>query len=164
MLLSRIMVFGYSQFFVKDSEVTDFAFQWTDSNMEQGFARQDSVVSFRTISDFGKANLRLMLGTYSPEISYDRVIAVPFRLKSDKLQVFGPEESGLIESIIVEPGNYRLVAAQKLLGMIAEIHELQIDLFLKKTECLSKSSEILIRDEKLNPAETLKEFTEIEIV
>lgn len=154
------MVFGYNQFIVLDSAVSNAAFQWTDDNMNQGFARQDSVVSFVTLTQYGKADLRVFLSEYTHDAYYERVIAVPFYSVSGKLVVEGPEESGLMKPVEIPKGNYFLFAAQKKVGDDSLRCFLGIDLFLER-QGNRNDCQIIKADSLLKPPKTLIQHTSI---
>lgn len=169
-LSSRKLIFGYGQFIVTDAQISNCAFLWSEENMNQGFARQESVASFVTLEQFGVANLTVFLGSYPTVFlggypsgkKHERVIAVPFNLVSGSLLIEGPEEAGLIEPLKVAKGAYRLVSAQTLLSAANDEEPvLALDLYLEKKEKLPDSSTIIIQDKQLNPSFPLLEFTAI---
>jgi hypothetical protein len=120
---------------------------WTDAHSAQGFARRDSTVNFSMPLECGHANVSASRSSYRPSEKYDRVIAVPFLVTSGTVVVEGPEETNPERSIALPPGNYRLVAAQRVTGNQEET----IDLFFEPlTKPLDRSA-ILLADGALHP-------------
>lgn len=82
-----------------------------------------------------------------------RVIAVPFLVTSGKVIVEGPEETMPERNVTLPPGNYRLIAAQRVTGEDEEAIDLFFELLSKPLE----RSAILVADDKLNPPALLVE-------
>lgn len=87
----------------------------------------------------------------------ERGISVPFFSPSGKVFIEGPDENS-VNFIIIEPGHYQLTAAQKA---NYENETLSIRLYFKKVEIPVIKSEILVRDEQLNPPQQLLETTDV---
>jgi hypothetical protein len=113
-------------------------------------------VAFGTLLEYGKARVEVVVRTYQPRDIYERVIAVPFAVVSGKIIVDGPEETetGRERNFTLPPGNYRLVAAQRVTGDEAEA----IDLFF---ESVSAPLAILVADSALNPPTPLLETAQV---
>jgi hypothetical protein len=126
---------------------------WTEEHSRQGFARRDSAVCFSTPLEFGHADIAVWFRAYEPHEDYQRVISVPFLVTSGRINVEGPEETKPERSIELPPGNYRLVAAQRVTGDEEEV----IDLFFESLRNPLECSSILVSDEALNPPATLIE-------
>ncbi|MCI0561050.1 MAG: hypothetical protein MN733_21395 [Nitrososphaera sp.] len=88
---------------------------------------------------------------------HERVIAVPFFSPSGKVVVKGPEELPSDRRLVLEPGHYRLVAAQRV---VSEDEE-QIDFYFQQLDKLAPCSEILVADDDLDPPVELLEEAEI---
>jgi hypothetical protein len=157
-LLSRFY-FSYNQFMVYDASVRLPGCDWTDEHSAQGFARRESTVNFGTILEFGRADLVVTCGAYQPREEYQRVIAVPFRVTSGNVIVEGPEEIETERKIELQPGNYRLIAAQRVTADFGEEKEEgeSIDLFFELLPKPLERSAILVGDEGLNPPASLVE-------
>lgn len=126
---------------------------WTDQHTAQGFARRESTVNFNTPVEFGYADVTVSRSSCEPREENDRVIAVPFRVASGKVVVEGPEETTPERSFELPPGDYRLVAAQRV---IADDEE-SIELFFEPLAKPLQHSVVLVADEGLNPPVSLLE-------
>lgn len=151
--LSPRLYFSYSQFMVYDQSVQLPGCAWTDEHSAQGFARRESTVNFNTLLEFGYADVTVRRSAYQPSAEHDRVIAVPFRVASGEVLVEGPEEMDVERAFTLPPGNYRLVAAQRVTGDEEEV----IDLFFEPLAELLERSAILLADDALNPPTPLLE-------
>ena len=101
---------------------------WTEDHSAQGFARRESTVNFGTPLEFGYADVAVSRGKYQSRGEYMRVIAVPFLVASGRVIVCGPEElNDQKRPFDLSPGNYRLIAAQRIMGDEEEA----IDLFFE---------------------------------
>src|SRR5213596_1432845 len=105
------LYFSYSQFFVYDESIQMPACDWTKAHSDQGFARREATVAFGTLLEFGRAKVVVVIGPYQPCEEFERVIAVPFAVVSEKVIVDGPEETetGRQRNLTLPAGNYRLV-------------------------------------------------------
>jgi hypothetical protein len=151
--LSRRLYFSYSQFVVYDQSVELPGCAWTDAHSAQGFARRESTVCFNTPLQFGYADVTVRRSAYEPREEYERVIVVPFLVTSGKVIVDGPEESDVERSFALRPGNYRLVAAQRVTGDEEEAIDLFFELLTKPLE----RSAVLVAGQALNPPSPLIE-------
>lgn len=157
MLTKFRMYFSYNQFMVSDETIQFTGSAWTDAHYKQGFARRTSTVSFCTLLEFGHALIEVYLSPYIEKKSYERVIAVPFFSPSGRVVIEGPEDYPATHQLTLEPGHYRLIAAQQI---ISEDEE-QISLFFQPLQELHESSEILVADDELDPPDNLLEDAEI---
>ncbi len=148
--------FSYNQFLVYDSSVSSPGCIWTDTHVGQGFARRESVVCFSTILEFGNARLSVCLGPYSKSTNHERVISTPFNAPTGKVLIEGPEESNTNRHIELEPGCYKVTAAQKVVRGDEEI-----ELYFEKVIKPEEHSMIIIADEELDPPDELLEHAEI---
>lgn len=139
------MQFSYGHFFAYDQNESEPGSIWTDKHVSQGFVRRSESLGIGTLVQFGAANVRAFSGTPASVDAYDRVIAVPINLPSGILCIEGPEEYPIQRSVNVEPGTYRLIAAQSLVSET----ELSIDIFLEALAETTANSEILKADEAL---------------
>ncbi|MCI0527497.1 MAG: competence protein ComJ [Nitrospira sp.] len=158
MLVEFNMYFSYNQFMVSDETVKLPGCDWTDVHDKQGFARRLSTVSFLTILEFGTASVSVYLGPYVEREGYERVIAVPFFSPSGKVVIEGPENhpAPLEQRLRLQPGHYKLFAAQQVVDEDAEL----IELYFHWLDEPAEKSEILVADEELEPPETLLEKAE----
>jgi hypothetical protein len=108
--LSPRLYFSYGQFLVYDRDVKAPGCRWTDEHTSQGFARRESTVCFRTLLEFGYADVSYCEGPFQPEVEYERVIAVPFFVSSGTVVIDGPDEVSVGRTFTLPAGNYRLVA------------------------------------------------------
>lgn len=152
-----IMYFSYGQFMVFDQSVKLPGCDWTNEHSAQGFARRESTVCIRALSEFGQAVVRVLSVPYEAKNDHMRVIAVPFAVESGIVVIEGPEEISTGRTIQLPIGNYRLVVAQTMTGEEEEV----IDLFFEQVPQPLQRSEILVRDEELNPPSPLIEIAEI---
>lgn len=142
---------------VYDQSVQLPSCDWTDAHFDQGFARRESAASFRTLEDFGRADVRVMCGPYSPHASYRRVISTPFLIETGRVVIGGPEETLEERSLQLPAGSYRLTVCQSLVG--EELQE--IDLYFERLQRPLTRSEVLVQDEGLTPPATLVETARI---
>jgi hypothetical protein len=156
-LLEPPLYFSYSQFFVYDISVRTPGCVWTDLHVAQGFARRDSVVSFRTILEFGFAHVSYLQASAPPRNDYERVIAVPLSVTTGTVVVDGPEELAVGRSIVLPVGDYQIIAAQCVLDGKTEI----IDLFAEKLKLPLRHSRIIVADRGLNPPGELIETAKV---
>ncbi|MCI0527426.1 MAG: competence protein ComJ, partial [Nitrospira sp.] len=126
MLAEFNMYFSYSQFMVSDETVKVPACDWTEDHSKQGFARRLSTVCFGTILEFGTASVNVYLGPYVEREGYERVIAIPFFSPSGRVVVKGPENFTVPpeQRLSLQPGHYKLFAAQQVVDEDAELIEL----------------------------------------
>ena len=110
-LIETQIYFAYYQFMVFDEDIRLPASVPTDVHFNQGFARRESTVTYRTLIQFGLADLTVGRGPYVPRQPYIRVISVPFLVTSGNVLVEGPEENGNGCLIRIPPAHYRLTAA-----------------------------------------------------
>lgn len=158
MLITQFQLeFSYISFSVYDSDVRLPGNESTDDHFNQGFARRDSSVNFRTLLEFGLATVRIFDDDYIYDETDERVIRVPFDCPSGRVFVEGPEENQP-HAIIIEPSHYQLTAAQQA---NYDDESLFIRLYFFKVETPLVKSEILIKDEQLNPPSELLETAEI---
>lgn len=155
--LSPTLYFSYSQFMVYDQSVQLPGCAWTDEHSAQGFARRESTVNFNTPLEFGYADVSVSRSAYEPRPEYERVVAVPFLVTSGKVLVEGPEETDVERTFGLPPGNYRLVAAQRVTGDEEET----IDLFFEPLTKPMERSAILVADDALNPPTLLLETAKV---
>jgi hypothetical protein len=151
------MYFSYGQFMVFDKSVKLPASEWTETHFAQGFARRTNSICFRTLFEFGDADVSASRSTFVPRDDYVRVIAVPFHVESGTVVVGGPEEFDDERTLDLAPGHYRLVAAQAVAGEENEV----VDLFFEAVSRPLRSSEILVADEDLDPPSPLLEHAEV---
>ena len=153
------MYFSYSQFMVFDRGERRPECDWKDTHVDQGFARRDSTVSFGTLLEFGSATLNVYTAQYEPRDEYERVVAVPFRVRSGEVEIVGPEEDDIERRVRLTPGHYRLYAAQRVVTEDEEnmIMEEAIDLFFEPLSSPAEKSEIIVADAELNPPDELLE-------
>jgi hypothetical protein len=130
---------------------------WTDDHTAQGFARRESVVNFRTLLEFGYADVRVSRSLYQPQPGYQRIIAVPFLVVSGKVAVEGPEETSVERDFTLAPGYYRLVATQRAVGDNDEV----IDLYFEPHAESLEHSVILLADDELRPPTPLIETAKV---
>ncbi len=154
------MYFSYNQFLVFDVNVRLPGLSWDQENVDQGFARQGSNVAFLTLIQFGTADVRWEIGPYLPMESDARVIGVPFAVTSGTVRIQGPTEGRQGMVIEVEPGNYRLVAAQEVLSDEEGEESEAISLFFEPVAELPLTSEIIVADGDLKPTYPLTETAE----
>jgi Competence protein J (ComJ) len=150
-LMPRLYI-SYSQFSVYDRNVAAPGCLWTAQNSLQGFARRASTVSFGTICEYGDASVTWELGPFVSSSLHELVIAVPFVVARCELIVDGPEER--VKRLVELPiGDYRLVAAQRLIGEAEEA----IDLFFEKVAEPVTQSEILVAVYQIDVPDVLLE-------
>jgi hypothetical protein len=82
--------FAYNQIMVYDPTVSPGC-NWSDEHYAQGFVRREGVVCFRTLLQYGKAQVEIVRGRYVAS-DFARVIRCPLQLVSDSVWVVGPEE------------------------------------------------------------------------
>ena len=152
-LIKSDMYFSYNQFIIYDTNEKMPGCEWTDTHVNQGFARRESVVSFGTLLEFGTAKLRIYSGYPNSLNQYDRVIAVPFCVRSGKVNIEGPDEESDCRSIGLITGYYKLWCAQ----YNQEDETENIDLFFEVAEIPVQQSEILIADSVISPPAVLLE-------
>lgn len=148
------MYFSYGQFFVYDSSVKEPGLDWKEAHSRQGFARQETHVAFGTILEFGHALLRVFAGRMPPHDAFDRIVTVPLFVPSGVVHIDGVEEFEEVRTVNVEPGWYRLCAAQRVVESDAEETE-EIGLYFMAGRV--DESEVLVADEALDPPEPLLE-------
>ena len=126
---------------------------WTDEHYAQGFARRESTVNFSTLFEFGEADVAVTCRAYKSGEQYERVIEVPFRVTSGKVIVGGPEDVEDKRITELLSGDYRLTAAQRVIGDEEEAIDLFFELLSKPLE----RSTILVADKSLTIADPLSE-------
>ncbi len=158
MLISEFkLYFSYGQFMVYDESVSLPGCDWTPTHTDQGFARRESTVCFRTLLEFGNALVRVYRGPYIKSEDDERVITVPFNSPTGKVLIEGPEDDPGSHSVLLEPSPYQLFASQQAMGEDQEL----ISLYFHKLAEPISTSEILVADEDLNPPEQLIEDAQV---
>lgn len=155
--LSPRLYFSYNQFMVYDNSVQLPGCDWTDQHTAQGFARRNSTVNFATLIESGYADVSVFIGAYQASTPYDRSIIVPFLVTSGQIIVEGPEEAISERNFSLPPGNYRLVASQRVTANESEAIDLCFELLTKPLE----RSTILTADNALNPPTPLVETSAV---
>ncbi len=155
--LSPSLYFSYSQFMVFDQSEQLPGCDWSEAHTAQGFARRESTVCFGTPLEFGNAEVIVTFEAYRPNEQHERVIAVPFRCVSGKVTVEGPDELDVERAFDVPCGDYKLTAAQVVIGDEEE----RIELFFESVSEPLEQSSIIVADEMLNPPEPLLESSAI---
>ena len=145
--------YSYNQLVVYDSWVDLPGNDWSETHFNQGFSRTASSVSFRTLLDFGCAQVQVFDEQYETDESDVRVIEVPFFTGSGKVFVEGPEENSP-NAVQIQPGLYTLTAAQR-----ANFGDdtLSVRLYFSRIGATSGKSRIIVRDAELDPPEHLLE-------
>jgi hypothetical protein len=87
------------------------------------------------------------------QAEYPRVIAGPFRCASGKVTLEGTEETDVDRDFDVPRCDYKLTAAQAVIGGGEE----RIDLFVKPVSVRLMQSSIVVADQMLSPPEPLIE-------
>lgn len=142
---------------IYDVSVTLPGLHWTPAHSSQGFARQASVVNFRTLMYDGMAKLTVYQSEYKPTSTYARVISVPFTVTSGNVMVNGPDEDQpRIFAMLV--GYYKVTAAQRVSeeGIYDEV----IDIYFDRRDTAVSGSEIEIADEAITTDGPLLEYAE----
>jgi hypothetical protein len=130
---------------------------WTQRHSDQGFARRPSAACFATLIESGLASLCIQTGAFTPPAQMDRAIAVPFTVESGLVHIQGPEELDVARDVALQPGHYRLTAAQSL----SAAGELSIVLCFEHLIKPSSASTILVADAGLSPSYPLEEASEV---
>lgn len=156
-VLSPKLYFSYGQFMVYYQNVSLPGCAWTDGHSAQGFARRESVVNFSTPLESGYAEVAVHRGAYVTDHRHERVMAVPSKAISGMVRVEGPDETDVERSLALPPGNYRLVAVQRVMGDGEESIELFFDPLTKALE----QRAVLVADKAMNPPRALLETSGI---
>lgn len=160
-ILVPTLYFCYWQFTVYDLDVAMPVCVLEDAHFDQGFARRESVVTFRTMIQFGDADVNVVVSDYEADANYQRIVAVPFLVTSGTVVVSSPEEIDSERQFTVPPGYYRLVAAQAVISDDVEDAAEVIDLFLEARDTPLERSQILVADDELSPPEVFVETAKI---
>ena len=156
-LLERKAYVSYNQLMVADAGLLP-GLLWEDAHMQQGFVRRPPArASFSTLIEDGYCELRCFAGRPPAWQEYVRVIVVPFTTKGE-IRVEGPDEDKK-PMLHVEPGHYRLFAAQRPLDG-ADV-TLRFDMFLERLAAPLNASEIVVADGGLDPPEQLVEVGDV---
>ena len=155
--LQPAMYFSYGQFIVYDDGEALPACLWKQAHVNQGFARRESTVCFRTLLEFGLADLNVVIGCFNLDRAYERIIAVPVRVTTGRVMVEGPEEIKFRPPIALAAGNYRVVAAQ----LVKSETEEAIDVYFEALQQPLRQSQIILADEDLLVEGDLLETAEI---
>ncbi|PTY01991.1 hypothetical protein DB346_10270 [Verrucomicrobia bacterium LW23] len=150
-LLEPVLDFSFHQFFVFDP--IDAAGghhipRSTEAHLQQGFARLETSVAFNTIELFGDATVTIFFLPYEKFAEYQRVIAVPLENRSGKIGVESVEAYVRHRQFSIQPGHYRLTAAQCVVDEEREV----IDLFFERLKAPMARSEIILADDMLEGA------------
>jgi hypothetical protein len=157
-IFSLRVYFSYGQFQVYDQNVRLPGCAWTEAHSSQGFARRESAVNFGTPLEFGHADIVISHGDYWSRAGCTRAIAVPFLVTSGRVIVCGPEElNDQKRSFELPAGNYRLIAAQRIMGDEEEA----IDLCFEPLTAPLDRGTILSADGALNPPTPLLEKADV---
>lgn len=148
---------SYSQFLIFDATVKGVGLDWNDAHFNQGFARTDSTVSFRTIFQFGFAEVEIYYSTYERQKDEELVISVPFRSVSGRSCLFAPDEDEP-NSYDLEPGDYILTSAQV---PNHEEESLIVRLYFEKVSIAATKSLIVVNEGLLEPEYPLLETANI---
>ncbi|MFU8828805.1 MAG: competence protein ComJ [Phycisphaerales bacterium] len=149
--MTRRMYFSYSFFLVYDSGDVNPVFDWQDVHVAQGFARSQTSACFRSMLEFGDAEVDVVIGAYESRSDHVRVIEVPLKIDSGVVAVEGPEDFGEGLRFEVGAGSWLVTAAQTA-------DSERIDLFFERTSTLRQFSRVIVGDEELSPMYPLAEY------
>lgn len=147
------LYFSYAQFLIFDTTMRDAAIDWGDDHAAQGFVQSRSIAAIGTLLSHGVARTRVFGQEPSDLQQYDRVIALPLELTSDRVSFTDPEALPA-EAMTIEmaPGHYRLIIAQRLED---EGRRESIDVFFDKLAVPLPHGSILVVDGALAPPDPL---------
>ncbi|MBL8171499.1 MAG: hypothetical protein JNJ50_25280 [Acidobacteria bacterium] len=139
---------SYSQICVFDSSLQNPFNDWTDDHVSQGFSWRYNAVSFRTLEEFGIAEVEVVIKSHIDiKTNTVRAIQVPFTVpENGSIDVASIEDS---KSLEINPGRYTLV------------FETGFDNYgnmwcsLSFVSAFSEEAKILKADDELNPPPTL---------
>lgn len=146
---------SYGQLWVADGTVTSPGCVWTSTHVAQGFARRSLVVCFATLLEFGDATVEVVMGSYMPFASDERVIAVPLQVISGIMLIGAPDVDN-DKQIEVPNGHYRIVVAQHRVG--AQLQATRV--YCEPHKQPVARSMVVLADPGLAPPESLLEWAE----
>lgn len=158
-----IVHFSHNQIIVHDLMSLPPESSWSQREFDQGFSKSRMWVSFGTLLAWGRAAVQLAASSDLAIAGAERAIAVPIASPTGRLVICGPEDSQVSEMCVVEPGEYRLVLAQRVLNPDVDdgtVPCIDVRVFVepcRKDDC---RSEILVQDEDLTPQFPLLEDCE----
>ncbi len=133
----------------------------TPRRIKQGFMRTPSHVCFFTPAYRGTAKVSFLLGEYDQTQSFDRVIGVPFEVKTGEIDFWVPEGSPSNKTQLPK-GHYWLVMGQSFLASPPqqEKGDIVVHFYFEKSESRRVASAIIKQDPWLNPVLPLDEEVE----
>jgi hypothetical protein len=109
------------------------------------------------LMEYGDVELLVSMGAPPSHLLQDRVIAVPFLVKSGRVNIEGPEEEADQRHLQLAAGDYRLWCTQR--GVNDQLQ--QVHLFFEKLPSPLERSSIITADEDLCPPDELVETSEV---
>ena len=102
-----VMDVSHSQLAVFDGTLDKPFNDWTDRHVLQGFSWRPRSVSFRTLIEWGRMEVEVVVGVFGPSDQAGRVISVPFECGVEsRVEIATITSSRIVE---LEPGTYQLV-------------------------------------------------------
>jgi hypothetical protein len=151
---------SYNQLVVRDSKSERFP-EWNDRLFEQGFARLEEVVAFRSIIDWGVATVHVSGHAPTRDSTVQRGIIVPFLSTSGTTWIFAPDAPDLGHRIQLEPGSYRLTCLQRF---DHEDHEgvsySSVWLSFERSGLALPQCQIILADDDLTPSGEIIELAD----
>jgi hypothetical protein len=159
--------YSHGQLLIYDASVSKPCLEWTETHVDQGFARRTSALCLSMILDAGDADVTAYLGPYVPSPSHQRAVAVPFHSPTGRVIVEGMiVEIYCARVLFVQPGHYRLTAAQQVVGDIndEEAEDCTIvELYFEPVKTPLSLSAVLKADAGMKPPpQLLEDADEIE--
>ncbi len=150
--------YSFGSLFITLPKATYSLGRWTEQHNSQGFSLAPGIIQISTLTQFGSANLTVYVQQYEKQERFERVIEMPFEVPTTQIEIGSIERVRDPVIVGVEPGHYRVVVAQSLLGEdeIGAGRE-EIEIFLEKVDVPLCKSRILVCDAALNPPEVLLE-------
>jgi hypothetical protein len=159
MILAAKRIYYAGTFAVYDGELPfPVPVLGTDDHVRQGFYRLENQVVFQAMNEFGHAQVTAYSGAYDEKPAYHRVIEVPLSVSSGRVIIEAPEDQSF-PPLTLQPGPYRVIAAQTLLVEEGELDEdtAIVDFFFELLPQPLGKSRILRADRGLEPPVQLLE-------
>jgi hypothetical protein len=145
------IAYGYHQFYVFDNE-SGPGLVATEMHFRQGFCRSLSAACFLTLDQWGIAHVKVRKDKFDDCSHLCRLISVPFFAPSGVIGIQGPEDPPPV-LFSVGRGHFRLWVGQYLI----EDEEECIEVYFEELATPAEKSEIVIKDEFLQPGPQLLE-------
>jgi hypothetical protein len=146
------ITYAYNQFSIFDESAGPCPVAWTEQHCRQGFCRSSSAAGFMTLDQWGIGHVKVRQVPFNDYSHLLRLIKVPFFAESGRIAIQGPEDPPPL-LFSVGTGHYLLWVGQSLITDGEE----EVEVYFESVNTPMERSDIVIKDELLEPDSALLE-------